>query len=635
LCGIVGFQDYTGVTNHQILTKMRDTLSHRGPDDCGNYIDQINHVGLGNRRLAVVELSPLGHQPMSNNDKSIWVTFNGEIYNYMELKQELVELGHSFKGNCDTEVLLHAYEEFGVECVEKFIGMFAIAIWDSNKKKMFLFRDRVGVKPLYYYFDNGLFLFASELKALVAHPKFPKELNYDVIGSYLRYGYIKSPETIFKNTFKLNPGHYLCKHEHNLKEVKYWDINDYYLQDELTGSEEEIAEELESLMIKSFNYRLIADVPVGIFLSGGIDSSLVTALIQKNTNHQQKTFTIGFTEDKFNEATWAKKIADHLETDHTEYYLSVKECLGIVEKLPEIYDEPFGDNSAIPTYYVSKLAKEDVTVALSGDGGDELFGGYKRYQSLPNFHKRFSKLPKPVRTLINQSLKIINPKTMGKLIPGKHGFMDKYRKFGNMLTASDRGDLLELYRCNINKWTPDEIAELVEFPSLCNEDSVESTFKSLMGSDYSTRMMAGDFKSWLPDDILTKVDRASMSVGLESREPFLDHNLAEFSARIPGRLKNSHGSGKYILKKILNKYLPSDLVDRPKKGFTIPLADWLRGELNPLLMDYLNESNIKSDGIFNHKVVTYYLKELKNGSVNVHKLWYLLMFQMWKEKWLH
>jgi len=452
LCGIVGFQDYTGVTNNQILTKMRDTLSHRGPDDSGNYIDQINHVGLGNRRLAVVELSPLGHQPMSNKDKSIWVTFNGEIYNYMELKQELVKLGHSFKGNCDTEVLLHAYEEFGVECVEKFIGMFAIAIWDSNKKKMFLFRDRAGVKPLYYYFDNGLFLFASELKALVAHPKFPKELNYDVIGSYLRYGYIKSPETIFKNTFKLNPGHYLCKHEHNLKEVKYWDINDYYLQDELTGSEEEISEELESLMIKSFNYRLIADVPVGIFLSGGIDSSLVTALIQKNTNHQQKTFTIGFTEDKFNEATWAKKIADHLETDHTEYYLSVKECLGIVEKLPEIYDEPFGDNSAIPTYYVSKLAKENVTVALSGDGGDELFGGYKHYQSLPNFHKRYSKLPKPVRTLINQSLKIISPKTMGKLIPGKHGFMDKYRKFGNKLTASDRGDLLELYRCNINKW---------------------------------------------------------------------------------------------------------------------------------------------------------------------------------------
>jgi len=635
LCGIVGFQDYTGVTNHQILTKMRDTLSHRGPDDSGNYIDQINHVGLGNRRLAVVELSPLGHQPMSNKDKSIWVTFNGEIYNYMELKQELVKLGHSFKGNCDTEVLLHAYEEFGVECVEKFIGMFAIAIWDSHKKKMFLFRDRVGVKPLYYYFDNGLFLFASELKALVAHPKFPKELNYDVIGSYLRYGYIKSPETIFKNTFKLNPGHYLCKHEHNLKEVKYWDINDYYLQDELTGSEEEITEELESLMIKSFNYRLIADVPVGIFLSGGIDSSLVTALIQKNTNHQQKTFTIGFTEDKFNEAKWAKKIADHLETDHTEYYLSVKECLGIVEKLPEIYDEPFGDNSAIPTYYVSKLAKEDVTVALSGDGGDELFGGYKRYQSLPNFHKRFSKLPKPVRTLINQSLKIINPKTMGKLIPGKHGFMDKYRKFGNMLTASDRGDLLELYRCNINKWTPDEIAELVEFSSLCNEDSVDGTFKSLMSSEYSARMMAGDFKSWLPDDILTKVDRATMSVGLESREPFLDHSLAEFAARIPGRLKNSHGSGKYILKKILNKYLPSDLVDRPKKGFTIPLASWLRGELNPLLMDYLDESKIKRDGIFNHKVVTYYLKELKNGSVNVHKLWYLLMFQMWKEKWLH
>jgi len=388
-------------------------------------------------------------------------------------------------------------------------------------------------------------------------------------------------------------------------------------------------------MLESFKYRQIADVPVGIFLSGGIDSSLITALLQKNTNHQLKTFTIGFAEDKFNEAPWVKKVADHLETDHTEYYLSVKECLGIVEKLPEIYDEPFGDNSAIPTYLVSKLARAEVTVALSGDGGDELFSGYNRYRSLPEFHNRFSMLPRPLRNLINQTLKNIHPKTMDKLIPGKHGLMDKYRKFRDMLSASGSDDLLELYRCTISKWTPEEIADLVEISSVFNEDSVNCTFNCLMGSDYSTRMMAGDFKSWLPDDILTKVDRASMSVGLESREPFLDHRLAQLAVRIPNKLKSSNGTSKYILKKILNKYLPSDLVDRPKKGFTIPLADWLRGELNPLLMDYLNESKIKSDGIFNHKIVSYYLEELKKGSVNVHKLWYLLMFQMWKEKWLH
>jgi len=276
-----------------------------------------------------------------------------------------------------------------------------------------------------------------------------------------------------------------------------------------------------------------------------------------------------------------------------------------------------------------------VTVALSGDGGDELFSGYNRYRSLPKFHSRFSRLPRPVRNLINQTLKNIHPKTMDKLIPGKHGFMDKYRKFRNMLSASGSDDLLELYRCTISKWTSEEIADLVKISSVFNEDSVDCTFNCLIGSDYSTRMMAGDFKSWLPDDILTKVDRASMSVGLESREPFLDHRLAQLAARIPNKLKSSNGTSKYILKKILHKYLPPDLVDRPKKGFTIPLADWLRGELNPLLMDYLNESKIKSDGIFNHKMVSYYLEELKKGSVNVHKLWYLLMFQMWKEKWLH
>jgi len=635
MCGIVGFHDYSGRTNNEILTTMRDTLSHRGPDDAGNYFDKINGVGLGHRRLSVIDLSPLGHQPMSNKDQSIWVTYNGEIYNYKELRQDLIKLGHSFRSNSDTEVLLYAYQEWGVECVEKFIGMFAIAIWDCNKQTLFLFRDRAGVKPLYYYYGNGLFLFASELKALVAHPKFPKELNHDVLGSYLKYGYIHSPETIFKNTYKLNPGHYLYQQNHKVQEVKYWDINDYYLQSPLASSEEEIVEELESLMIDSFKYRLVADVPVGIFLSGGIDSSLLTALLQKNTNNQLKTFTIGFHEDKFNEATWAKKIADHLETDHTEYYLSVKECLGIIEKLPEMYDEPFADNSAIPTHLVSKLARDDVTVALSADGGDELFGGYNRYRSLPKLHERFSNLPKPVQNLITKFLKNLTPETIGKLIPGKGGFMDKYRKYRNMLSASGTGDLVEMYKYNTNKWAPEEIEILLEQSPAFSNDSISSTFSSLGSSEYLTQMMAADFKTWLPDDILTKVDRATMSVGLESRDPFLDHRLIQFAARIPNQLKCSNGSSKYILKKILHKYLPSNLVDRPKKGFTIPLADWLRGDLHPLLMDYLNESKIKSEGIFNHKVVSYYVKGLNKGSVNVHKLWFLLMFQMWKEKWLH
>ena len=314
---------------------------------------------------------------------------------------------------------------------------------------------------------------------------------------------------------------------------------------------------------------------------GGIDSSLLTALLQINTNHQLKTFTIGFHEDKFNEAISAKKIAAHLGTDHTEYYLSVKECLGIIEKLPEIYDEPFADNSAIPTYLVSKLAREDVTVALSADGGDELFGGYNRYSSLPKLHNRFSNLPKPVQKLITQFLNNLSPETIGKLIPRKDGFMDKYRKYRNMLSASGKGDLVEMYRYNMNKWTPEEIESLLEISPTFSDDSVSSTFSSLRSSEYLTQMMAVDFKSWLTDDILTKVDRATMSVGLESREPFLDHRLVQFSARIPNQLKCSNGSSKYILKKILHKYLPSDLVDRPKKRFYYSFSRLVKGRIEP------------------------------------------------------
>jgi asparagine synthase (glutamine-hydrolysing) len=539
-------------------------------------------------------------------------------------------------------VLIKAYEKWGIDCVHKFIGMFALAIWDRRELKLYLVRDRVGVKPLYYYYKDGLFLFGSELKALMKHPEFSKDVNYGVLSLYLRYGYIPAPFTIFKNTYKLRPGHYLSLFNNDLREIKYWDIVDFYLEEQINASEDEIAEELEDLLIDSFKYRLVSDVPVGVFLSGGIDSSAVTALLQKNISAQLKTFSIGFYEDRFDEAKWAKKIANYLETDHTEYYLSVREAFSIIEKLPEIYDEPFGDNSGIPTYLVSRLARQNVTVALSADGGDELFCGYNRYRSIIYLNGGFLGLPPIIRNSIIKTLPLFSPpmvdsiyRTFKFFMPKVVGLRDKYEKWRNMLYKINDGNFLDTYKFNINRWTPNEITRLMEN----NYDSkfttyFEDTYHRLRNNDFKTQMMAIDFKTWLVDDILTKVDRATMSVGLEAREPFLDHRLVQYVARIPSRYKYKSGMSKYILRKVLYKYVPRELLERRKQGFVVPLAEWLRGELYHLVTNYLNEDKLKKEGIFNPGVVSSYVKDFMNGSINVNKVWFLLMFEMWKEKWL-
>lgn len=633
MCGIVGFRDPSGKTDYSILTAMRDTLTHRGPDDAGNYIDRSNSVGLGHRRLSVIDLTELGRQPMSSRDGAVWITYNGEIYNYMELRSELSGKGYKFRSSSDTEVLLNAYLEWGVKCVDKLIGMFAFAVWDSREDAIYIFRDRAGVKPLYYYLNDGLFLFASEMKALMAHPDFRKELDTGALSTYLRYGYIRSPWTIFENTYKLSPGHYMRYCDGRVTEEKYWDILDYYTESPVNADEEEIISELETLLADSFEYRLVSDVPVGLFLSGGIDSSLLAALLQEKTNRQQKTYTIGFYEDKYNEAGWARRIAEHLETDHTEYYMSVNECSTIVERLPEIYDEPFADNSGIPTHFVSKLARRDVKVVLSADGGDELFGGYKRYRRVPEFHRTFSRFPGPAQKLINLFFSYFHPEVASTLIPIGDAFRDKYRKFRYMLKASGRDSMEDIYRFKIKKWLPDEIDDLLGKAYNRPDDTFDSLEK-LCNCDSVTKMMAADFKYWLPGDILAKVDRATMSVGLEGREPFLDHRLVQFAAALPNRLKCGNGSGKYVLRKILDKYVPSELMDRPKKGFTVPLDKWLRGDLKDLMMDNLDESKIRREGIFNPSVVTSYVNQFIKGDVNVHKIWFLLMFQMWRERWL-
>ncbi|MCX6723491.1 MAG: asparagine synthase (glutamine-hydrolyzing), partial [Candidatus Staskawiczbacteria bacterium] len=429
MCGIIGIRDFRNKISPQILSKMTDILSYRGPDDSGIYIDEKNNVGFGHRRLSILDLSSAGHQPMSDDNENIWVTFNGEIYNFKEIRKELENKGHRFKSNSDTEVIVKSYEEWGIEAVKKYRGMFAFAIWDKTKEKLFLVRDRAGVKPLYYYHKDNLFLFSSELKSFHQHPKFEKEINFDALALFLQFGYILAPHTIFQDAYKLNPGHYLeIDKNGSLKEIKYWDITDYYLEKPINKPEDEIEKELEQILIESFNYRMVSDVPVGVFLSGGIDSSLVAALLQTNSKNSIKTFTIGFNEKEYNEAPYAKKIARHLKTDHNEIYCTSKDALEIIPKLSEIYDEPFGDSSSIPTYLVSKFARQQVKVALSADAGDELFCGYSRYELLNNYYKIIQKTPSFLLPPVSLGLSLFSPDIIGsvysKFFPKQKNFKE-------------------------------------------------------------------------------------------------------------------------------------------------------------------------------------------------------------------
>lgn len=644
MCGIVGIWSSGKEINKVVLDSMAEALAHRGPDDSGSYIDKSSNLGFAHRRLSIVDLSPLGHQPMSNDDGSIWITYNGEVYNFKDIRKELFQKGYKFKSNSDTEVVLKSYEEWGIECVHKFIGMFAFGIWDKRVKKLYLLRDRAGVKPLYYYNNNGIFMFGSELKALMQNPEFEKEIDYDSISVYLRHGYIPSPNTIFKNTFKLKPGHYLCLSDSDdIEEIKYWDALDSYLDEPLVGSQDEILEELESLLTDSFKQRLVADVPIGVFLSGGVDSSILCALLQNNISSSLKTYSIGFEDQSFNEAEWAKKVARHIGTEHTEYYLSARETLDIVPKLPEIYDEPFADNSAIPTYLVSLLTRESSKVALSADGGDELFCGYNRYVYAEKISKANAKMPGLLGDLSIKGLNILSPElvdwTYGKLrfaLPQIHDFRHKYSKFRDMATNTRSGDYVEMYKTAIGYWTTQELNSIfLNYRESPYDSFISDSFSRLQGKSLLTQMMATDLKFYLVEDILTKLDRASMSVSLEGRDPFLDHRVIEYASRIPTHMHYKDGKTKNLLRAILYKYVPEALIERPKQGFSLPLYNWLRGELAEILTDHLSYERISKDGIFNPKTVSIILNDFMKGStINAGSIWCILMFQMWKEKWM-
>ncbi len=637
MCRIVGFWDlnYKGEYELQAVIKsMRDTMIHGGPDDAGEYVDTKNEMALGHRRLSILDLSPAGHQPMEFDN--LVITYNGEIYNYKEIRKELEKYGYSFSSNTDTEVILKAFHKWGLDAVHKFRGMFAFAIWNKKEKILILCRDRMGVKPLYWYWKDGLFMFSSELKAFHKHPKFSKTLNFKSLSLFLQYGYITSPYSIFEYANKLEPGHFLIVEKSGkIKKEKYWDVEDYFLKGMgeknfwLKRSEEELAEELENILTESFKLRLVSDVPVGMFLSGGIDSTTVSALLAKE-GIKLKTFTIGFYEKGYNEAPFAKRIAEYLGTDHTELYCTPKEAFEIIPKLSEIYDEPFGDSSAIPTYLVSKLAKSQVKVSLSADGGDEQFCGYTRYWMVVDRINKLAHLP--FRELILRTLNILNPDLALKLynlfkpiLPKYTNFRDKYIKLRNVLKAND---LLSQYKLAISYFLDEDLKNL-------GLTTYREMFWDINSLDPCSTLMLMDIKAYLPDDILVKVDRATMSVALEGREPFLDHKIVEWTSRLPVEFKYRNRRSKYLLRKILYKYIPSKLIERPKQGFSVPIYEWFKKDLKNLYLEYLSKERIKEEGIFNFLEVEKILKDfLANRGINHNKLWLLFVFEQWRDKWL-
>lgn len=634
MCGISGFIDFKKTTTQNILEKMNRTMQHRGPDGegYGMYQNDIATVGLGHRRLSIIDLSEGGSQPQTFG--SLHITFNGEIYNYAEIKAELEIKGHSFHSHSDTEVILHAYAEWGSKSLQKFIGMFALVIYDEANKQLFACRDRAGVKPFFYYWKNGLFLFASELKAIVQHPAFTKEINLAAAAAYMQYGYVPTPHCIFKDTHKLKPGHFLdfniTNRELNVKQ--YWNVYDAYNKPPLKIDLPEAIEETEKLLTNAFQYRMVSDVPVGVFLSGGYDSSCVTALLQKNNTEKIKTFTIGVPDAGLNEAPYAKEIAAHLGTDHTEYYCTQKEALEIVPQLPFFYDEPFADSSAIPTSLVSKIAREKVTVALSADAGDEIFAGYNRYDYIMKYGKQLQAIPGFMRKSAAALLNII-PAGSIPILNKKYLFHSRYEKVKLLLKSpTEHNILLSLTK----QMGEDDIAALFKSPIDILSTAFDS--KELKPEFHSTLsyIMAIDYQTYLLDDILQKVDRAGMSVSLEGREPFLDHRIIEWAAQLPMEYKYNKGNKKYILKQIVHKYLPKEMMDRPKMGFGIPIANWLQNDLKPFVDEYFDEPFIIKQNIFNNAEIQRIKKSFYQGKIErAEKIWYLLMFQMWYDKWMN
>lgn len=648
MCGLAGFfggNIFSSKAQIEVTIKqMTDSIVHRGPDSEGLWYHIEDHIALGHRRLSILDLSEAGHQPMLSDDNRYVIAFNGEIYNHLEIRQDIeTELPDVvWQGHSDTETLLKAIQIFGWDkALQKLIGMFAIALWDDQKKQLLLARDRFGEKPLYYGWQNDSFLFGSELKALTKHPAFEKKIEKQAIAILLKHGYIATPYSIWEGINKLPAAHYLRinKNNPNPKPVCYWSFNDIVEQskdNKRSITDEKAIEDLEELLTISVKRQMLADVPLGALLSGGIDSSLVVALMQKVSTQSVRTFSIGFDDPKFDESKHAEAVATHLGTDHTTLIMTPDDLLELVPEIAKIYDEPFADSSQLPTTIVSRLAKQHVTVALSGDASDEIFGGYSRYYLIEKIWKDLDKLPAVIRNRVGSLLKILTPEQLnrifGKLfkVTKQPHLADKLYKLGQRLEGIHSIEELYLSYITENKEPQRLLKDLNELPKykLGDPKSWLKTYNPI------EKMMAIDTLSYLIDDILVKVDRAAMSASLEIRVPFLDHNLVEYAWSLPFKFKYRDHQPKWILRQVLYQYVPKKIIDRPKQGFSIPLNDWLRGPLKPWAEELLDGDYLDKQNIFVVKEIQeMWLQHLSGHRQYGARLWSILMFQAWYQEY--
>ncbi len=643
MCGIAGLWDTAAATSadelRRVTQAMSDTLVHRGPDDGGLWVDETAGVGLGQRRLSIVDLSPAGHQPMISACGRYVIVYNGEVYSHEEMRPELAARGIRFRGHSDTEVILEAMAAWGVEAtVKRLIGMFAIAFWDRQEKTLTLVRDRLGIKPVYWRFEGGRLLFGSELKALRADRGWTPEVDRQAVASYLRFTYVPAPRTIYKGVRKLEPGHYLTfRPGAEPRETRYWDaraIARAGMAAPFAASDEELTDRLEALLKDAVGRRMIADVPLGAFLSGGIDSSLVVALMQAQSSGRVRSFSIGFEEAGYDEAPHAKAVAAHLGTEHTELYVSSSHALETIPRLADWYDEPFADSSQIPTFLVSEMTRRHVTVALSGDGGDELFAGYNRYFLGAALWKKLGWLPASVRRGVAGAIRAVPVSAWDALagaLPRRlrpPQFGDKAGKFADIVGLADAG---AVYRRLVSSWeAPEALMPGVAEPhGTLWDESIAREFPEIV-----SRMQVMDLVTYLPDDILTKVDRASMAVALEARVPILDHRVVEFAAHLPLAARIRDGQGKWLLRRVLDRYVPRTLIERPKMGFGIPIDSWLRGPLRDWSESLLEPSNLAEAGLDPAPIRRVWAEHLGGGRNWQYRIWTILMLQAWRRRWL-
>lgn len=613
---------------------MRDVMAYGGPDNAGDFFDTQTPLAFGHRRLSILDLSAAGNQPMHWQHWTM--IFNGEIYNFTQIRKELEALGHSFVSNNDTEVLLKGYQQWGIQpLLSRLRGMFAFALWDAQKQQLTICRDRVGVKPMFWYWRDGLLLFGSELKAFHQHPHFDKTLAPSAISLFLQQGYINQPHCIYQYAQQLPAGCYLEIDQQQRPNIhRYWDAEKCYAESApLQGNEQELTNQLESLLLDSFQLRMVSDVPVGVFLSGGIDSSTVAALLQKNSSQPLKTFTIGFNDEQYNEAQHAKAVAQHLGTEHHELYCTEEDFKQIIPSLPDMYDQPLGDSSAIPTHLVARMARERVTVSLSADGGDELFGGYTKYEVTQQFYPKIRRMPAFIRAMMRGMLGVISPMWLERnshRIPVLKRYKNISNKLPKLLHALQAQSPTEFFQLASSYISPEQLGKM--------HTAVEKRFAPTVAAQPDRQIGYWgliDILTYLEGDILNKVDRATMQVALEGRDPFLDHQVIEFALRLPDQWKIRNGVTKYLLRQVLYRHVPQQLIERPKQGFSVPIQSWLLGVLRQELAELSNDAafeetlGLKKGAV--RLLITQFLQQKRY--TNPHFVWFVYTLWRWWHRW--